>query len=39
VNHRKWADGDTGVIAFALTNAGVMAGAKVDGTRIAKRAS
>jgi len=31
--------GDTGVIAFALTNAGVMAGAKVDGTRISKLAS
>jgi lipid-binding SYLF domain-containing protein len=27
---------DNGVIAFALTNAGLMAGAKVDGTRISK---
>jgi lipid-binding SYLF domain-containing protein len=27
---------DNGVVAFALTNAGLMAGAKVDGTRIAK---
>jgi lipid-binding SYLF domain-containing protein len=31
--------GDTGVIAFALTNAGLMAGAKIDGTRISKLAS
>jgi len=30
---------DKGVIAFALTNAGLMAGAKVDGTRISKLAS
>jgi len=27
---------DNGVVAFALTNAGLMAGAKVDGTRISK---
>ena len=30
---------DNGVIAFALTNAGVMVGARVDGTRISKVAS
>jgi lipid-binding SYLF domain-containing protein len=30
---------DNGVIAFALTNAGLMVGAKVDGTRISKVAS
>jgi lipid-binding SYLF domain-containing protein len=30
---------DKGVIAFALTNAGLMAGAKVEGTRISKVAS
>ncbi len=30
---------DNSVIAFALTNAGLMAGAKVDGTRISKVAS
>ncbi|MGZ8255653.1 MAG: BPSL1445 family SYLF domain-containing lipoprotein [Burkholderiaceae bacterium] len=28
--------GESGVIAFALTNAGLMAGARVDGTRISK---
>jgi len=27
---------DNGVVAFALTNAGLMAGAKIDGTHIAK---
>ena len=27
---------DNGVIAFAITNAGLMAGARVDGTRISK---
>ena len=30
---------DNGVIAFALTNAGLMASARVDGTRISKLAS
>jgi lipid-binding SYLF domain-containing protein len=30
---------DNGVVAFALTNAGLMVGAKVDGTRISKVAS
>ena len=30
---------ESGVIAFALTNAGVMAGARVDGTRISKVSS
>ncbi|HUP07126.1 MAG TPA: YSC84-related protein [Caldimonas sp.] len=30
---------DTGVVAFALTNAGLMAGANVNGTYIAKEAS
>jgi len=38
-NGRLEAVNESGVIAFALTNAGVMAGARVDGTRISKVSS